>query len=452
MSIKVRLTLVFVGLSLLLLVGTLGYIRSAQELSRREEFFGRLRDHAVRIAGLLSEVRDADRDRIELLGEHTIHQLYDEKVLVFDERDRLIYSSLDNEPIGYSSALLLQVRRGEEVAYRDADGDEVVGVRHTANGRDLVVLASAFDRYGRQELKNLTRTLWISLVLGSLFIFGAGYFYIGLVFRPVERLQQAISGIDVERLDQRLPVKERPDEIGRLAQSYNRMLDRLREAFDLQKAFVNNASHELRTPLARMNAQLERALSLPAGSPELPGVLRTLQMDIAQQASLVESLLLLQRLQSHLPAQRAPVRVDEALFAALDEVRALHPALQAEVDIAEGITSDAQLTVSINELLLRTAFRNLLVNAAAYSADGRIHVRLEPVMRTLKLTFSNRGDAPLPEHRVFEPFFRGGDPRRIRGNGLGLSIVKQVAEQAGGLVHYQYHEGMHRFEVMLPVA
>ncbi|MCB9165389.1 MAG: HAMP domain-containing protein [Flavobacteriales bacterium] len=452
MSIKLRLSLVFVGLSLLLLAGTLAYIRSAQEASRQEEFYERLQDHALRIAGLLGEVREADRERLELLGEHSIHQLYDEKVLVFDANDRLLYASLDNEVIPYSHEGLRRVRDGEALAYRDDDGDEVVGVHVKQGGRDLVVLASAYDRYGRQEVRNLTRTLWISLALGSLFIFGAGYFYTGLAFQPIERLNAAISGIDVDRLDQRLPVRDGRDEIGRLAGSYNRMLDRLREAFDLQKAFVNNASHELRTPLARMNAQVERAMAHAPGSPAQLEELRVLQGDIAQQASLVESLLLLQRLQSHLPAERSLVRVDEVLFTVLEEVRANYPALRVDVDLAEGFVEQGQLSVSMNELLLRTALRNLMVNAATYSTDGHLGIRLKPVAGKLRLVFANRGGPALPERRLFEPFFRGDDPRRIKGNGLGLSIVRQVAEDAGGMVHYEFVDGMHRFEVILPVA
>ncbi|MEZ4791036.1 MAG: HAMP domain-containing protein [Flavobacteriales bacterium] len=452
MSLKLRLSLVFVGLSLLLLAGTLAYIRSAQESSRQKEFYERLRDHARRIAGLLGEVREADRERLELLGEHSIHQLYDEKVLVFDADDRLLYSSLDNEIIPYSHEVLHQVRQGAQLAYRDEDGDEVVGVHLANSGSDLVVLASAYDRYGRQEVENLTRTLWMSLALGSLFIFGAGYLYTGFALRPVERLNEAIEHIDVDRFDQRLPESDGRDEIQRLSSSFNGMLDRLREAFDLQRAFVNNASHELRTPLARMNAQVEQALQLPPGGPGQQHALRTLQNDIAQQASLVESLLLLQRLQAHLPAARSPVRVDEALFAVLEEVRTTHAGMLADVDIVKGISDHAQLTVHINELLLRTALRNILVNATTYSKDGQVHVRLAAHDRTLHIDFTNTGDAALPEERVFEPFFRGAHPERIKGNGLGLSIVKQVLVEAGGSIRYHFADGLHRFEVVLPVV
>ncbi len=451
MSIKVRLTLVFMGLTLLLLIGTLGYIRTSQEVSRREEFFERLRDHAMRMAGLLGEMETADRGRLQLLDLHSIQKLYDEKLLVFNAKDELLYSSLDNEAIPFSREQLKAIRNGEALAHRDSDGDEVVGIHYNEQGQDLVVLASAYDRYGRQELQNLTRTLWISLLLGSFFIFGAGYFYIGLVFRPVERINKAIAEIDVHKLDQRLPVRDRSDEIDRLAVNYNEMLERLREAFDLQRAFVNSASHELRTPLARMNAQVERALALPAGSAEFPAVLLDLQLDIGSQAALVESLLLLQRLQAHIPTPGGPLRVDEVLYAAAEEVRVLHPELRTDVDLSESIIADGQLIVQMNELLLRTACRNLIANAAVYSTDGRTRIHLATGVREIHITFRNSGADPLPTERVFEPFFRGTQPGRIKGNGLGLSIVRQIVLEAGGSITYVY-DGEHRFAMVLPLA
>lgn len=451
MTLRVRLAIVFAGLNLLLLLGSLGYIYASQAQSRQQEFYARLEAQCVRVASLLHEVRQADRDLLRVIDINTIHRFHDEKVLLFNERDELIYSSLDDEPIHYHAALIGRIRAEERVAYTDADHDEVMGIHYTENGSDLVVLASAFDTYGKRELANLARTLMVSLGLGLLFIFGAAYFYIGFALRPIARLQEAITGIDVDRLDQHLPDQGGRDEIDRLAVSYNAMLERLREAFDLQRAFVQNASHELRTPLARMNAQVEHALTLPTGSPGLHPALRTLQQDIAAQGSLVESLLLLQRLQANIPVQREPVRVDEALFACIEELRALHPQAHAEVDIDALITEDRQLTVAINELLLRTTLRNLLVNAVTYGPDQRVEVELRPADGWLRITVGNAGPGPLEGERVFEPFHRGAAAGGVQGSGLGLSIVQQVVEGSGGTVRYAYAGGWHRFIVELPV-
>ncbi len=450
MTTRVRLSLLFAGFSLVLLVGTLGYIYISKSHSRQSEFFERLRTQCYRTAALLSEVRAADRDLLRVLDRNSIHRMYDEKVLLFNAEDELLYSSLDDELIPYSSALLQQVRQGAEMSWRDDDGDEVVGVHYTENGMDYVVLASAYDKYGQRELRNLLRILVISLVLGSIFIFGAGYFFIGMAFRPLDRLSMAIDQIDMDRLDQQLPVRGNKDEIDRLAVGYNAMLLRLRQAFELQRAFVNNASHELRTPLARMNAQVERALGLPANSAEIAPILHTLQADIAVQGGMVESLLLLQRLRAHIPMPSTHVRVDETMFTSIAEVRAVHPELQATVNLASTIGSAEHLVVRSNEMLLRTAFRNLLSNAAFYSPDQKVVIELAHAEGVVLVRFTNAGNKCLPTDRVFQPFFRGPGSDGTPGSGLGLSIVQQVAEYAGGTLSYSYNGG-HSFLLTLPL-
>lgn len=451
MTTRVRLSLLFAGFSLVLLVGTLGTIYYSHSQSRQNEFFERLRTQCYRTASLLGDVRAADRDLLRVLDRNSIHRMYDEKVLLFDRDNTLLYSSLDDEPIPYSRALLDSIRHGNDLQWRDDDGDEVVGVHYTDDGADYVLLASAYDTYGRRELDNLLRTLIVALVLGALFIFGAGYFFIGMAFKPLEQLSKAIERINIDRLDQQLPVRNTKDEIDQLAVGYNAMLQRLRKAFDLQKAFVNNASHELRTPLAHMNALVEQASALPPGSPQLQPLLNALQADVAAQSSLVESLLLLQQLQAHIPMSTAAVRLDEALFAAITEVQALHPALKASVDIEAAITSEAELTVHTNEMLLRTGLRNLLGNAAVYSPDGTVAITMRHRPGTIIVRFTNPGTQELPADRLFQPFFRGPGSTGKPGSGLGLSITKQVAEHAGGSVSYTFNGG-HSFILELPLA
>ncbi len=211
MTVKLRLSLLFASFSLVLLVGTLGHIFLSHSRSREAEFFDRLRDQSFRTANLLSQVKADDRDLLRVVDKNSIHRIFNEKVLVFNAADELIYSSLDDQRLPYSMALLAEVRSGKEMAWKDPDGDEIVGVHFKDPKHDYVVLASAFDEYGRRELANLRDTLLVSLLLGALFIFGAGYFLIGLAFRPIDRLGKAIAQIDVDRLDQQLPVRNAKD-------------------------------------------------------------------------------------------------------------------------------------------------------------------------------------------------------------------------------------------------
>ena len=116
MTTRVRLSLLFAGFSLVLLVGTLGYIYSSNAHSRQNEFFERLRTQCYRTATLLSEVKAADRDLLRVLDRNSIHRMLDEKVLLFNEKDELLYSSLDDEPIPYSHALLERIRNGGDMS------------------------------------------------------------------------------------------------------------------------------------------------------------------------------------------------------------------------------------------------------------------------------------------------------------------------------------------------
>ncbi|MCO6483376.1 MAG: HAMP domain-containing protein [Flavobacteriales bacterium] len=452
MTTRVRLSLLFAAFSLVLLVGTLGVIYISHAQSRQHEFFERLRAQCLRTATMLAEVKAADRDLLRIIDRNSIHRMYDEKVLLFNQGNELVYSSLDDEPIPYSNSLLERVRQGGNLEWRDNDGDEVVGLHYTGDGKDYVVLASAYDKYGRQELRNLLRTLIIALVLGALFIFGAGYFFIGMAFRPLEHLAAAIDRMDIDRLDQQLPVRGRKDEIDRLAVGYNAMLRRLRQAFDLQKAFVGQASHELRTPLARMNSVVEQALALPPGNPGMPGLLHTLQADISEQGKLIETLLLLQQLQAHIPLASGPVRLDEVLYTSIAEVRNAHPELQAHVDIGTGVATEEHLVVNTNEMLLRTALRNLLLNAVSYGPGYRVDIALDRLPGKLRSRFSNRGDRALPADLLFQPFFRGPQSSGKPGSGLGLSIVQQMARSTGGSLEYAFVDGFHCFILTLPLA
>src|SRR5690606_15989658 len=156
------------------------------------------------------------------------------------------------------------------------------------------------------------------------------------------------------------------DELADLASNYNQMLARLYKAFELQRSFVRNASHELKTPLAVIQGKLEKLL--PG---ERIGVNRetieSLIEDVQGQATLVDSLLLLQRLQTEMPIQKSNLRVDEVLDFSVSEVKADFTDLHVEMDFDASIVNDSQLMVRANLMLMKICFRNLLVNAALYS-------------------------------------------------------------------------------------
>lgn len=452
MNYKLRLILLFLGLFFLLLSSTLSFIYISYADSRKEEFWERLRHKSVFTANLLMEVKELDRHLLKLIDQNTINRLYDEKVLVFDEQNQLLYSSLDDEAIPFSMALLERVRAEDELYYTDEDGDEVVGVHYTAGGKDYVILASAYDKWGKRMMGNLLQNMLVALTAGTLLILLSSYFYIMQVFRPIDSLNQSMRSITENNLRQYLPVRNRRDELDQLAINYNQMQERLHRAFELQKSFVHNASHELKTPLARMNSKVEQALQLPLKeTPELGRILKSMQQDIGGQADLIEGLLLLHRLQSPSPISTRKLRFDELLFMSIEEGRGMHPDFQVKLNMDPSIREEQQLTVQGNAILLKTAFRNLLTNAALYGSEKAVFVEIHSSEDFVMLSFSNAGPPQaLSEKLLFEPFFRDENALGIKGSGLGLSIVKEIAEIIGGSISYVFKESRHYFVLRIP--
>lgn len=446
MNYKKRLTALFVGLFFMVLTAILSFIYLSYADLRREEFFHRLREKSFSTVRLLTEVAEVDRDLLRVIDRNTINEMYDEKVLVFNKKNELVYSSLDDETIPYSVALIEQIRNKEDKYYVDDDGDEVVGVHYTEAGHDYVVLASAYDRYGITKLKGLRNLIIGSLLGGTILIAFASYFYIRQIFLPIDQLNKSIQNITENNLREFVAVRQDNDELNVLALNYNQMLARLYKAFELQRSFVRNASHELKTPLALMQSKLEK---LQAGSQPDSTVISSLMEDIDGQAALVESLLLMQRLQSELPITRSPLRVDEVLDDVVSEARSNYPRLNVEVDITPAIISGTQLTVEANPMLLKICFNNLLTNAALYSDGMDLKVSLSSDRGSLILKFVNDGNKELPS-QIFEPFYRGLQEQEKAGTGLGLSIVRQIAEALGGKVDYEFGGRKHIFILVIP--
>jgi two-component system sensor histidine kinase ArlS len=149
--------------SILISFSLLIYLVSATY--RREEFYERLKSKARTTVRFLVEVKEVDHDLLRIIDRNTLTALIDEKVLVLNNKNQLVYSSVDDHPVRYKPALLDEVRRNKEVETTNGN-NELVGILYEANGQRLVVLASAYDRFGQSKLANLRLTLFWGLLGG----------------------------------------------------------------------------------------------------------------------------------------------------------------------------------------------------------------------------------------------------------------------------------------------
>jgi two-component system sensor histidine kinase MprB len=246
--------------------------------------------------------------------------------------------------------------------------------------------------------------------------------------RPVRRLTGAVENIArTERLDP-IPV-EGNDEVARLAAAFNAMLAGLAASRDRQRRLVADAGHELRTPLTSLRTNLDLLTQADArgglSAESRAELMDDVRFQIDELTTLIGDLTELAR-DDPVPAQLQPVDMAEVVERALDRVRRRATGLRFEVDLQPW-------PVTGEPASLERAVTNLLDNAVKWSpADGVVTVGLRQGTLYVADQGSGIDDEDLPH--VFERFYRSPDSRTMPGSGLGLSIVRAVAERHGGAV------------------
>jgi len=332
-------------------------------------------------------------------------------------------ASIDAAPVRELNVLI----GGEELLSR------IQGVRR-ADGTFLVV-GVAFDEQ-RETLDRLRDLLVVVVPVAGLFAALVGWVVAGAALRPVDRMRREADAISGSEAGRRLQVPGTNDELSELGDSLNRMLDRLEAAVARERRFVDDASHELRTPLANLRTELELALRRSREPDELLAAVRSAADESERLSALAEDLLVLARLHDgRLPVRPEPTQVG-ALMAQVADSFAGRAAAQ---EVALDANVDGDGTALVDPTRIRQALGNLVDNALRHTPTGgwvRMQLRRSPGSLSLAVVDSGEGFPEALLADVFDPF-RRGDPARSRdhgGAGLGLAIVRAVAEAHGGRV------------------
>lgn len=266
------------------------------------------------------------------------------------------------------------------------------------------------------------------LLIGSLTVLaaaGLGLLIATRTARPLERMAGRAAAVDAGRLDQRMNEHSSVTEIAALAESFDRMLDRLEAAFRSQRAFVADASHELRTPLTAILGQAQVLAADPSPDPaEVARVTGLIEREAERMGALIDGLLQLERLEAEGAAE--PVAPFDLAAVAAEVVAALPEEQAARVELDAG---DAVSVTGRREDTVRIA-RNLLANALAYG-ERRVAISVAEAGGEGRLAVDDDGPGiPAGDRgRVFERFARleASRSRQYGGSGLGLAISRELA-------------------------
>lgn len=307
------------------------------------------------------------------------------------------------------------------------DGSRRVVVAARGRGEDVEALRSA-------------AILFLALVVGALVVAVAGgWLLTRRTLAPIAAISRQARAIGVADLSARVPVTNPHDELGVLARVINDLLQRLQEAFTMQRRFVADASHELRTPLAIVRSEANVALARPEReAAEYRDALGVVQRESERLTALVEDLFLLARADAGgQPMRTEPLYLDDLLRGVAHATRTLAELRRVEVSLAADVDGEFHG----DPAMLHRALLNLVDNALKHSrAGGEVRLSLVRTDRWWEIRVADEGlgITPSEQGRIFDRFFRGDVARtRVRdtftsGAGLGLSIARHIAEAHHG--------------------
>ena len=358
-------------------------------------------------------------------------------------------------------ATLKRLKAGEAVFETFEDfGEEPIRVaalpiKAPGGSYAVFVAGSLDDAYG---ILNAGRWLFLGLSLLLL----AGVAVTTLVFarralRPVDEIVAQARRIGESNLTERLPQPTSQDELGRLIETLNAMLDRVERGVETQRRFTADASHELRSPLSRLRAEIEVTLRRPRDGAEYEETLRSCLEEVERLSQLTEDLLTLAHLDSdERPGPEAPAI---ALLPIVDDAvrRLASQAGRCEVSLLvepSGVGPAVKVAATAVGLVLT----NILDNAVKFSPAGsavRVGVSTEGSDALIVVSDSGPGVAPEDVSRLFDRFHRGSAAREseVPGFGLGLAISRAVIEREGGGISVESQAvGGARFSIRLPLS
>ena len=456
LPIRLRLTAWYFAVLAVVLsaFGIIGYF--AMRHSIRKTVDEELQVRAEGVHQLIEQTiqRGAKEDLPEGLREHTELRAGGALLQVSDEQGNWLYRSTVMSDYGVPRPATIPKRATE---FRGRDVPLRIWSEKVSVGGQSYLIQSAFEMDDFYEaLHHFALLLLISIPSLLVCAAAGGYWISTRALAPVDQITQTARTISAQNLSSRLVVPNTGDELQRLSETLNGMLERLEAAFKKITQFTADASHELRTPVAVMRTRAELSLRKARSADEYREVIAEVLTELEKTSGLIEQLMFLARADSGAETLHfAATNVAEVLREACHQGSALAEAKQ--IAFQEHIPGES-MWIQADASSLRRLFLILIDNAVKYTpASGQIEVSLHRndgyAVAEVRDTGIGIAEADLPN--VFERFYRA-DKARTResgGVGLGLSIGRWIAEVHSGTIEVHSSPGRgSTFQIRLPVT
>ncbi|MFC3560614.1 sensor histidine kinase [Pedobacter jamesrossensis] len=421
MKIKDRIALYFTLISTSMLFAVLFTVYFTFMKFLEADFFERLTDRTMVTAKLYLEADEISRDALNSIRHKYLQKLNGEVIRIYDNKNQATFIS--DSAQYWTNATINKVRKNGHLKYTDGK-HQVVGIYYKDNQGDFVILASATDEGSQNRLNKLFKIMVFTFILISILVLLLSRWTAEKMLKPLNRFMLDVKQVGSKNMAFRVKETRNKDEINLIAQSFNRLMEELEQAFILQKTFVANASHELRTPITRIMMNAELTLSKERPNSAYQKALSEMLEDTEKMDHIISGLLTLAKMDVEIiNSQIAPVDLNKLLT-------------QIELEWKESKTlpfkfinkNGALTTVLANPVLLQIAIDNIISNAFKFSDNKPVICQLKYLDGhfLIEIIDEGKGISIEKQNEIFKPFYTTSEESGKKGEGMGLYMAQKI--------------------------
>lgn len=452
MKVKNRLSLQFTFMFAVLLFIVLLGVYFLVEQNRSESFYAKLDDRALTVGELYLAQDNMSPENFKKVIEkypqtlsHEVTRIYNDKFQsVFIKEDSIswsnanlknIHSSLvfiKEDTISWSRDIIQQVIDKKKIHF-SIGNQQVAGLYYVDNSGNFVVIASAIDDAGFQNMKRLAYIMLFSFLSSLVITFLLGRIVATIALQPILKITNNLKIIRSTSLDKRLTItRYKNDEINQLSTTINNLLEHLEQSFNDQQSFISHASHELRTPLTKIFGKAEVTLKNKRETEEYKSALQSILTEAEKLNALITSLLELAQTGID-TAELQKIQLDELVWEVVDEWGNKSGLVKVNYNLPD---DPEKYTIQGNRRLLFVALSNILKNALKFSGDKEVLCEISCNDADVVITIKDQGigiESSEIQH-IFQPFYRAQNAFKHPGSGIGLSLAEKIIRLHNGKI------------------
>jgi signal transduction histidine kinase len=453
MSIRQKILIAFSLVTITLIGVAFLFIFTLFYEYREEEFQQRQKERITNTLRVLTEVKKLDEKIVKSINRLTINDLYNEKLLIFDQNKQLIYTSIDDTPIPFSADILNKLSE-KKTWIEQKDGlYDVVGISMINQNSSYYGISKAYDTFGYSKINYLRNILIFTFIGISITIILVSFYLSRKLTQPIVNITRKINNYNINAEYTPIEFKDSKDEIAVLARQFNQLMKRMNEVFSFQKHAIHHISHELKTPVAILVSNFER-IEKETNPENIQAWIKIQKEDTKSLSEIINSLLEIAKAESDLSLMQESIRIDELIFDVAGELSSIYPDFQFAVEYSDA-DDENNLVVSANVRLLKAALSNLMVNCAQYSIINKAKIILSSLENQMVINFENKGPiiSVAENQYLFQHFFRGESSKGKKGFGLGLVFIHKIMTLHGGHISYSSrNDDTNIFTISLPIT